>query len=230
MGTDNLFHKRKAKADSDTRRRKSSRESYDKVLIVCEGQKTEPYYFSELIDHYEIHSANVRISGECGSDPVSVVEHSFQLYQDERTSGSGPFDRVYCVFDRDTHSNYQQALDKLTKRTPKNTFRAIPSVPCFEYWLLLNFDYSTAPYRPVGGLSVGEAVLKQLRIYWPSYDKANTGTFTHTLHIRNDELAYALANSKRALAEAKNHATDNPSTYVHELVEYLQNIKKDYAT
>ena len=55
MGTDNLFHKRKAKAAIDTQRRKSNRESYDKVLIVCEGDKTEPLYFSELIDHYEIH-------------------------------------------------------------------------------------------------------------------------------------------------------------------------------
>lgn len=227
MGTDNLFHKRKAKAAIDTRRRKSIRESYDKVLIVCEGQKTEPLYFSELIDHYEIHSANVRISGECGSDPVSVVEYGLQLYQDEQTANSGPFDRVYCVFDRDAHANYKQALDKIANHSPKNTFMATPSVPCFEYWLLLHFEYTTAPYMSAGGISAGNAALKQLQIYWPSYDKANTGTLAHTLQIKNDELGYAKANAKRALAEAKAHHTDNPSTHVHELVEYLQNIKMD---
>lgn len=230
MGTDNLFHKRKAKAAIDTQRRKSNRESYDKVLIVCEGEKTEPLYFSELIDHYEIHSANVRISGECGSDPVSVVEYGFQLYQEEKIANSGPFDRVYCVFDRDNHVNYQQALTKIASYKPKTTFIAITSVPCFEYWLLLHFSYTTAPFMPTGNASAGAAVLKQLQTYWPDYNKAAHGTFAHTLQISNDELGFAKANARRALIQSKQHHDGNPSTHVHDLVEYLQNIKMDHAT
>jgi hypothetical protein len=38
MGTDNLFHKRKARQAADLRRRKARREPYAKVLIVCEGE------------------------------------------------------------------------------------------------------------------------------------------------------------------------------------------------
>jgi len=42
----------------DLERRKSRRAPYDRVLIVCEGSKTEPNYLQELIDCLELNSAN----------------------------------------------------------------------------------------------------------------------------------------------------------------------------
>ena len=223
MGTDDLFHKRKAKGPGELSRRQPLRASYDKVLIVCEGEKTEPLYFRELIDHYEIHSANVRISGDCGSDPVSVVEHGLKLYHEEKSSTSGAFDRVYCVFDRDAHppTKYQQALDKVAGAKPKGVFFTATSVPCFEYWLLLHFSYTTAPYSAVGGVSAGTAVLKALQAVWPEYTKASPGVFISLL----DQLEFAKANAARVFEEARKNHTDNPTTRIHELVEYLQNIK-----
>lgn len=221
MGTDDLFHKRKAKGSRDIARGKPSRASYNKVLIVCEGEKTEPLYFYELIDHYEIHSANVRISGDCGSDPVSVVEYGLELYHNEKSSTSGPFDRVFCVFDRDAHPNYNQALGKVAGARPNDIFHAITSIPCFEYWLLLHFSYTTAPYAAVGGVSAGVAALKELQAVWPEYIKANQNVFVSQLK----QLEYAKNNAARALEEAKKSHTDNPTTLIHELVEYLQNIK-----
>ena len=118
MGSENLFHRRKQKATETASRRKANRKPYDKVLIVCEGSKTEPLYFQELIDHYEIHTANVKISGSCGSDPLSVAEHGIQLYEEELCSQSEPFDRVYCVFDRDAHPTYQHALQNGMQNFP----------------------------------------------------------------------------------------------------------------
>lgn len=222
MGTDNHFHKRKAKGAGELCRRQPLCASYDKVLIVCEGEKTEPVYFRELIDYYKIHSANVRIRGNCGSDPVSVVEHGLKLYQEEKNSASGAFDRVYCVFDRDTHSNYQQALDQVSGAKPKNVFFAITSVPCFEYWLILHYSYTTAPYSTVGGLSPCATVLKALKAVFPKYVKGGKNIFVTQLGL----LEHAKTNAARALEFAKNNSTDNPTTHIHELVEYLQNIKR----
>jgi hypothetical protein len=48
MGSDNLFHKRKVRRAASLRRTAARRDSYDTVLIVCEGEKTEPNYFREL--------------------------------------------------------------------------------------------------------------------------------------------------------------------------------------
>ena len=45
MGSEDLFHKRKAKSAEQLERRKAKRSPYEKVLIVCEGEKTEPNYF-----------------------------------------------------------------------------------------------------------------------------------------------------------------------------------------
>ncbi len=110
MGTDNLHHKRKAKQVSRLQRQNAKRKPYDKVLIVCEGEKTEPNYFNELKDHYEINTANIEIDGNCGSSPKSVVNHAINLYTKECDTDNG-FDRVYCVFDKDSHGPaYEYAI------------------------------------------------------------------------------------------------------------------------
>lgn len=225
MGSDNLHHKRKAKRDKDVGRKKASRVPYQKVLIVCEGGKTEPLYFNEIRDLYEINTANIRITGECGSDPISVVNHALALFDAEKEKNA-PFDRVYCVFDQDSYhlppNQYQQALDKIAHQSTKNTFFAITSVPCFEYWLLLHFVYTTAPFSAVGGVSVGAAVVNQLKTHWEAYDKGATGTFL----ALKEKLDFATTNAIRSLKAATQNQTDNPTTHIHELVSYLRHIKE----
>lgn len=217
MGTDNLFHKRKA---IKLERSEPNRERYDKVLIVCEGSKTEPNYFQELIDHHEINTANVRVDGSCGSAPISVVNHALQLYRKEKDKGDS-YDRVYCVMDRDAHPSFDEALRSLAARKPVDVFYATVSIPCFEYWLLLHFFYTRAAFTSVGSASMGDAALAALKTYWPEYGKGRGGTFSHL----QDQLEFAKANAKRGLEDAQRSASDNPTTNVHELVEYLQNIK-----
>lgn len=221
MGSDDLFHKRRAKRSKDLVRRKARREPYDKVLIVCEGEKTEPNYFDELKDYYKLSSANVAVTGDCGSSPMSVVSHAQDLYRKAEKSGDA-FDKVFCVFDKDTHGDYQPAMDMLSNRKFKGIFQAVPSVPCFEYWLLLHFTYTDMPFNSAGSRSVCETVIHELNSkFWPDYKKAVRGVFDQ----RIDQLEYAKANALRALRAARENHTDNPSTRIHELVEYLQNLK-----
>ena len=85
----------------------------------------------------------------------------------------------------------------------------------------MHFTHTTAPFNQVGETSVGKATLNALREYWPEYNKAYEGTF----EARLNELDFAKANAARALIAARDNHTDNPSTYIHELVDYLQNIK-----
>ena len=72
MGSDDLFRKRKAKTSNALRRHPARRAPYTKVLLVCEGEKTEPDYFKQLKDHLRLHSANVEICSGRGSDPCSL--------------------------------------------------------------------------------------------------------------------------------------------------------------
>ena len=92
MGTVNLFHKRKGRKAELLRRRRAMKAPYDVILIVCEGEKTEPNYFTELKKALRLSNANVRICGR-GSDPLSVVDFAIETFRQEQE-----FDRVYCVF------------------------------------------------------------------------------------------------------------------------------------
>ena len=231
MGTDNLHNKRKAK--KLITRDKGVKDTTDYVLIVCEGSKTEPNYFNELIQHYRIPSANVKITGDCGSDPVSVVEHAIKLYKKEKTDYSREYNKVFCVFDQDQYHlevnscKFQSALAKVQSKGLRGVFCAITSVPSFEYWLLLHHTYTTAPFKGIQGQkSSGDFVLSKLKEYWPDYEKGLQNIFQKSLNIRSDDLVFAKSNAKKSLAAATESGTDNPTTKIHELVDYLQNLQK----
>lgn len=215
MGSDNLFHKRKAK---NNQRKGSFRKEYDKVLIVCEDSKSAPNYFIELVSHFEISSANVKVDGSCGSSPKCVFEYAERLFNEEKRKGDS-YDRVYCVIDKDSHGTYDETILKVRN---KKYFYLANSVPCFEYWILLHFKDTTSPYSKKGKSSIANEVLKDLKNEMPQYAKGSKNIFKDTLGYLNT----GIFNAKRSLKQAQLNNTDNPSTNVHELVEYLKNIKK----
>lgn len=221
MGSDNIFHKRKAKAKTDLDRTKAKRSPYDKVLIMCEGEKTEPNYFNELIDFYKLNSANVEVDGSCGSSPKSIFEKAFKLFKKEEGKGDR-YDKIYCVFDKDTHETYEETIERIAAIKPKGIFFHINSIPCFEYWLILHYVYSTKPYGSTSSKSIAEMVLRDLKTYMPDYEKGDAGVFMK-LH---PQIGFAKSNAIRAESQARENHTDNPSTKIYALVDYLQKLKE----
>ncbi|HUU39517.1 MAG TPA: RloB family protein [Desulfatiglandales bacterium] len=218
MGTDNLFHKRKERKAELLRRRRAMKAPYDVILIVCEGGKTEPNYFTELKKAFRLSNANVRICGR-GSDPLSVVNFAIETFR-----GEPEFDRVYCVFDRDRHGTYPAALDRVrqTRLGKRSKIFAISSVPCFEFWLLLHFTYTTRPFNAPANDSICAGVIDKLKKYLPAYRKNDQDIFNKI----QDKLDDAITNARRVEEFHKTSGTDNPSTLVHSLVEYLRDLKK----
>lgn len=221
MGRDDLFKKRKAQSLDSKKRRIASRLQNEWVLIVCEGEKTEPNYFNGLIIEYKLSTADVLITTPKGSAPMSLVNYAISKYKQACKQKSW-FDRVYCVFDKDNHANYQEAIDKIKDQTPKQTFYAITSVPCFEYWLLLHFCNKAKPYESNCGRTAGEQVLKDLKTCFPLYEKNSKNIFKLLFPHLDD----AIKNAKRINLESEKIGSDNPSTKVVELVEYLIGLKK----
>lgn len=190
-------------------RRKPSREPYDKILIVCEGEKTEPIYCKGLKNYLRLNSANVEIVGE-GATPAKIVERAKAL--DKWAKGMGdPFDKIFCVFDKDTHADYQRALDQCAQKN----YTAITSVPAFEYWLLLHFRYTTKPYDDAS------SVTHDLKEWMPNYHKSYPGIFDEL----QNKLETAKRNAEQSLNATEKAGTDNPSTKAHKLVQSLQGIK-----
>lgn len=217
MGSDNLFYKRKARRAESLKRARAKRSPYDLVLIVCEGGKTEPNYFSELRDALRLNTANIEICGkECNSSPKDVVDFALQKYNDSKE-----YDRVYCVFDKDQHTTYGEALDMVrqARLVKGHEIHAVTSVPCFEIWFLLHFRYSTKGYGACQG-SICAQVIRDLKQHIHGYEKGNGGIYQQI----QDRTDAAVTNAKKLSRHNIDAATDNPSTKVHELVVYLQTL------
>jgi len=96
------------------------------ILIVCEGENTEPSYFNK----FKLSSATVKPIGE-GYNTVSLVNRAIYL------STIKSYDQVWCVFDKDDFpdNDFNNAIT-LAKA---NNFKLAYSNQAFEYWLILHF-------------------------------------------------------------------------------------------
>jgi len=221
MGTDDLFHKRKRNLAS-LKRQKNKRESYDVILIICEGAKTERFYFNGLCKEYNLSNANIIIVSGKKTCPSQIVDEAVEKNKINN------YDRIYCVFDKDHHVKYKEAVlkvENINKSKKYPPFFAITSVPCFEYWLLLHFELTTRPYIQVqkNRKSSGDQLKSDLRKYIKNYHEGYENAFDET----KKNVKTAIKNAKNVEKQQTSTNTDNPTTKVHQLVEYLIHIKSD---
>ena len=198
-------------------RRGPTREPYDFVLIVCEGTKTEPAYFTRLKILHRLSSANIKIMPADGNDPMSIITFA------ENAASKDDYDRIYCVFDRNEHTNYAAALQRIADSSEGKAGRliAITSWPCFEIWVLLHFKYSSAAFVKTSRESACDKVVGEVRRHLRVYVKGYKTIFDEL----SPKLPTALQNAKRLQRENAKTGSDNPGTKVHDLVEYLLNLK-----
>lgn len=224
MGRENQpKHRQQAR---DLKRRAAQRAPYKRMLIVCEGEKTEPNYFGEICQEYRLATANVQVwPSALGTQPLQVVNYAELLFRDgDRSKGIRPkaFDHVYAVFDRDDHTTYHQALAKADSLRDKLrndsgavvAFQAIASAPCFELWLLLHFEDIHAPIHR-------DEVYARLKRYLPDYDKGRSGYWAAT----QDRFEQAVARAENRAAATTAHDGNEPYTSVHKLILSLAHLK-----
>lgn len=207
-------------------RKQGRRASYDRILIVSEGSKTEPNYFAEIRQAYRLHTANVEVRpSELGTAPVQVVRYARELFEfGGKYKGIAPraFEQVYAVFDRDDHGSYfdalakAEALDRKLKNDNKQLirFRAIASVPSFELWLLLHYEDIKAPIHRDG-------VMRRLKTHIPGYEKGATSTFSLT----RERLATATRRAQALAARFNARTEPEPYTAIVDLVELLTRLR-----
>lgn len=109
------------------------------MLVVCEGEITEPLYFKEFSQWCRNPRVEVRLEGPSGV-PLTLVGRAKELKrkaeEDARIEKDDNllYEEVWCVFDVDEHPNVVAAR-QLAK---DNGLRLAMSNPCFELWLLLH--------------------------------------------------------------------------------------------
>lgn len=199
----------KRKSNSFRRSMGTKGKPYQRILVICEGEKTEPYYFQQ----FRVTSAEVQVVGT-GYNTLSLVDEAIRLKKKARQNEE-PFDQVWCVFDVDSFpaNNVNRAWDK----AKKNKIHTALSNEAFELWFLLHFDYITAAhsrdrYQEMLSQRLGKKYEKNsLEIYRDLYPMQ----------------AQATENAQKLMDQynPRNPSQDKPCTEVHLLVMELNRQK-----
>ena len=211
---------RKQRKIDDLNRRKAFKEPRKSILIVCEGSKTEPIYFKSLKDQLRLAMIDVEIVGE-GAAPITVVNSAINLREErkciaKKSLTKAGYEIIYCVFDVEAPTPHGSLTNAIGMAHAHN-LEVILSNPCFEYWYILHFRKTSAPFNS------SQDVKSALREEHPAYNESDTTIFD----VIYPKTGKAIKHSKEVLNEQHNDPEDlrncNPSTHVHKIVEYLQN-------
>ena len=162
---------------------------------------------------------DVEIVGE-GAAPITVVDRAIELRQErkhlaKRSLTKAAYEVVYCVID--VEAPKAESLSRAVNKAEGNRLEVILSNPCFEYWYILHFRKTSAPF------STSQEAKSALRREHGAYCESDTTIFD----VVYPKTADAIKHSKEVLREqhddAENLCDCNPSTHVHKIVEYLQN-------
>ena len=163
-------HRQQHRAEQKLARRKGNRKGLPAILIVCEGRETEPNYIEGLCEHLGVNMAAVTIvRGDNATRPPDLVRRAQKLF-----TSDGGYDRVYVVCDGDagglTEARTLAQKPLRNRARDSTTVEVIANDPCFEFWLLLHFEYSSR-------LGTANETIARLRRFEPGYSKSDPRLF-----------------------------------------------------
>lgn len=192
-------------------RRRSVRDRRRRFVLFCEGRNTEPGYFRAIRRFCAGGAVAIRIVLGLGV-PMAVAERAADERRQLRARGADRGgDRVWAVFDRDSHPEYEEAA-ALCERYGVEVAR---SDPCFELWLILHIE----EYDKACGNSDVQRRLETLR---PEYNRKGAKTADFTGLIRRVENAEERAAAQLRLREREGNPFGNPSTTVGNLTRAIR--------
>ncbi len=201
------------------------------ILVVAEGESTEPAYFERLRKCFAGAAVELVCHGAGWGDPRALADEALRLRDERRKLARGSklglakvadFDEIWLVFDTDVLER-GKLLEGVDYARGKG-LRVASSTPCFEFWLLLHGHYTTAPMAGCGEV---EPFLKE-RLGWQNY--ARQGKKKDAVE-KMMEQALDRGSLRRAVENARrvrehHHQADsgfpaNPSTDVDLLVSAI---------
>ena len=179
-----------------------------RILIVCEGEKTEPLYFKSFPANPVVYDA-LDIKG-VGNNTVFVVQKAIEL-RDAAEKADNPYIEVWAVFDKDDFpiEHFKQAIELARQ----NRIKCAYSIESFELWYLLHFNYIDT------ALPRSEYIKKLSLLMGKGYQKNDTGMYAFLskrmpIALKNAFLLYDRQVQKRL-------EDQNPVTFVFQLVQRL---------
>lgn len=198
-----------------------------KVVIVCEGKKTEPKYFESYITHYFRDAKNIKVipntRGKTGIEQL----YSIACKNQRKYSNAS----VFIVFDDDGKlsdpAKKQKLIAVLSKcalgtAVSKDKINCIFSSPQFELWAILHFEYTTSALTK-------KDIERRTANWFPKYDPKNNKEIDFQIILKKTGAEeYAIRNAQKLrrynAKTAKNDILTCPSTNVDILIKYMNTI------
>ncbi len=187
------------------------------ILIVCEGENTEPSYFRQ----FRLSTATVKAVGE-GYNTLSLVNRA-----DVLAFGKN-YDQIWCVFDKDDFSaaDFNGAIT----RAEQLGFGVAYSNQSFEYWIILHLDDHQGAGMNRAGYD--DKINTLLKPFGANYDGKTSKIITEQMFDvlsgtdtqgNKSRIDLAIQRAKRNYDQLphQNPASEESSTTVFRLVEEL---------
>jgi hypothetical protein len=221
--------------DKDTRPVRWRRYPY-LFLIVCEDEKTEPYYFGKFIAKFPEETVFLRAVGT-GRSSKGVVEQSVVEREKLLAEANKNVDEVWAVFDKDDaekSAGNTLRFNEAFKVAQDEKIKVAYSNEVFELWVLLHFvtvDVETLIPRAEIYTRI-ETAIKQIPAFTEFvYEHGNVNVIDVLLNNGNEQ--NAIERATKLLEEHRkkgNQPIDaNPSTTVHILVKRLRDLIDWYS-
>ncbi|EPY6472922.1 RloB family protein [Clostridium sporogenes] len=235
----------KLKKRAENKRRKGIKKVNPIIVVVCEGKETEVQYFKKFNSRYTKVDVRIVDKNSIGknkakaTDPKSLVERALNIKENDYDINPKDGDRVWCIFDVDIDYNnnnpVESKVDQIEKAKKKAKNKVILGIsnPCFEFWYLLHFEYTTA------NLKNYNSVIKKLDKYIKDYEK-NKGIYDKLKNNMGDAVKRALKLKKyhealgRQLPDffsnnyninVRDFIESNPYTNVSDLAQYIEKLE-----
>lgn len=130
------------------------------VRIFCEGEVTERLYFKGFTQECRLSDADPQQPNDYS--PMGLVKAAIKEQKQARKDGYKEDDiHLWVVMDKDQHEDIEKAIHLAQKNNIQIAFSNL----CFEYWLLLHFEYTTACENSC------DDTIKKLQKHQPEYSK-----------------------------------------------------------
>jgi hypothetical protein len=192
-------------------RKQNIRKPEKRFFILCEGAKTEPLYFKELIKQIS-----------CPGNKVEIVlvdskkNTCKELVKEGKLARKSKRDDVWVVVDKDGYTKHAEAFETARANNIEIAFSSIS----FETWVLCHFSYTAKQFLKSEDII---HYINEQQYFENGYSKSDPDLFSKL----KDRLKTACKNAKKLKAHhesgnpgEKRH-TLNPFTNVDELVEAI---------
>ncbi len=203
---------------------KKYEEISSKYFIFCEGEQTEPLYFSGFKDQIEQNaiyknSVLVKVEG-VGKETIRVLEAAQDYVSKFNINNAN----IWCVYDKDSFpsedfNKVSQLVKQLNNKQTSVKYFVAWSNQCIEYWFILHFDYYDSDNDRKYYRQFLHKKFKELG--WDYYEKNNQDLFNILVSKGNPKLAIKYAKKRIKECDGLSDAESVPATNVHELVMEL---------